>query len=207
MSTARIVRTVRLVGVSLAVVALAFAATGCGDKAEKDSATTESKGTAKAGLTIATSALETMAPDARLLVVQTAQSVTPTASPVWVYLFGSPKTDKTYAVYVSEGKLMGSQEYGEAGLTKEQWADVPDPSAWVVDDDVAYQAALDVSGAKGEPAGHFMGLQTYVPSSTAGPTSKSFVWYVYFDPGQSGATTATIQVDAKSGEAQVVKQP
>lgn len=207
MRTARFVRMVRLAAVSLAVVALAIAATGCGDKAEKDTAPTGSKGSAKAGLTIASSALETTAPDARLLVVQTAQSVTPTAAPVWVYLFGSPKSDKTYAVYVSEGKLMGSQEYGKAGLTKEQWADVPDPSEWVVDDDVAYQAALDVSGAKGEPAGHFMGLQTYVPSSTADATSKTFTWYVYFDPGQSGATTATIQVDAKTGKAQVVDQP
>ena len=48
---------------------------------------------------------------------QTAQAVTPTATPVWGYLFGSPSTDKTFFVYVTAGRSMGAKQYGQAGLS------------------------------------------------------------------------------------------
>lgn len=172
--------------------------TGCGDS-KKDAETVQG---AKAGLAVAQSALETMAPDAKLLVVETAEGVTPTSTPVWAYLFGSPESDKTYVVYVSDGKSMNASEYGTAGLNEAEWSKVPGTDDWKIDNDEAYDKALELSGADGEPAAYYMGFQTYVPEAfAASSTVSAFTWYVSFDPGESGASTATIAVDAKTGEA------
>lgn len=161
--------------------------------------------TAKGSVETARSALSTIAPDAKLLVVQTAEGTTPTATPVWAYLFGSPSTDVTYLVYVADGTVMSAAEYGTAGLTAEEWPLVPGLDEWTVDSEEAYTNALAISGATGDPTAYYMGLQTYLPESmAASSTAEVFTWYVYFDPGASGATTGTIAVDAKTGDAEIV---
>jgi hypothetical protein len=191
-------RTAVMVLVAGFALAALLLVTGCGG--DSDSATTSAS--AKAGLPIAESALSTMAPDAKLLVVETAEGVTPTSTPVWAYLFGSPESDKTYVVYVSDGKVESASEYGTAGLSADEWGKVPGTDDWKIDNDVAYENALEVSGADGTPAAYYMGFQTYVPEAyAASSTVGAFVWYVSFDPGESGATTGTVQVDATTGEA------
>lgn len=187
----------------LAVAMLALTLVGCGDKPAEEPAAAAS--TAKASFEIARSSLETTAPDAKLLVVQTAQSTTPTSSPVWAYLFGSPKTSKTYLVYVADGKSMGASEYGTADLTEKDWAQVPDTTSWKTDSDAAYKAALEVSGASGAPASYSMGFQTFVPPGAGADAGDAFVWYVVFEPGASDATTATVEVDVETGKATVAK--
>lgn len=195
-------RSRRLSTVILAMalaLALSVALAGCGSKSGDD---VPKVATAKSGVAVAKSALSTMAPDAKLLLVETAQPVTTTSTPVWAYLFGSPKTDKTFAVYVSGGKAMGASEYGAAGLDPAEWKNIPGTDAWKIDSDSAYTKAVAASGAKGDPAGYSMGLVTYVPESVAASsTSRAFVWYVVLEPGASGATTNTIEIDAESGKA------
>lgn len=182
----------------VAVVALAFALTGCGNDAEKPEKAAGT--TAKGSYEVAKSKLETTAPDAKLLVVQTAQAVSATGTPVWAYLFGSPKTDAIYIVYVNNGKAMPASEYGKAGLSADEWKAVPDIGDWKIDSDEAYEKALKESGAKGDPLQWVMGLVTYVPKNSGTDNVDPFTWNVNFDPGESGATTATIAVDAKTGE-------
>ncbi len=197
-------RKTRFAVVAFAVIAMALLllVAGCGSKSS--GTTVESGPTALGGLAAAESSLSTMAPDAKLLFVQTAQAVTPTDTPVWAYLFGSPSTDKTFAVYVRSGQLMGAQEYGAAGLSADEWKKVPETDPWKVDSDEAYTKALAVSGAKGDPAAYVMGLLAYKAAEDT-TTVKPFVWQVNFDPGTSGATTSTIGVDANTGSAAVVK--
>lgn len=186
----------------IAVLVLAIVAlTGCGKSSESPATSSD---TARATLEVAQSELTTTAPDAKLLVVQTAEATVATATPSWVYLFGSPSTGRTYAVYIVAGKSMGAQEYGSAGLTDDEWSQVPDLDAWKVDSDVAYQKALSASGAKGDPAAYIMGLVTYMPA-TATSTVEPFVWNVQFDPGSSGATTSTVEVNATTGSTAVAK--
>ena len=194
-------RRFRLKVVALvAALALAAAVSGCGKKSD----TTTTGPTALGGVSAARSALSTAAPDAKLLVVQTAQAVEATGTPVWAYLFGSPSTDKTFVVYVSNGKLMGQQEYGTAGLTAKDWANVKGTESMKVDSDDAYDKAVAASGAKGDPLAYMMGFVTFTPANdTSG--IKPFVWSVQFDPGESGATTSTIQVDGETGKATVAK--
>jgi len=191
--TGRLAKIVTTLALALAIASVVA---GCGGTSAD---TTQKTGTAKAGLPVAKSALSTMAPDAKLLLVQTATGVTPTATPVWGYLFGSPKNDKTYLVYVAGGKAMPASEYGAAGLSASDWSSVPGTDSWKIDSDEAYQKALAANGAKGTPAVYNMGFVTYVPPSETASASKTFVWYVEFEPGASGGTTSTIEVDAKTG--------
>lgn len=192
--------------VLVAVLALALAGTAvlaaCGSKAPD---TTAKGPTAKGGLAVARAALSTTAPDAKLLVVQTASAVTATATPVWGYLFGSPKDDKTYVVYVENGKATPAQPYGDAGLSATEWSAVPNTDAWKIDSDEAYKKAFAAAGGKGAPAAWAMGLVTYVPKAAATSTVQPFVWSVMFEPGASGIGTAPVEVDAKTGTAKVVK--
>ena len=190
-----------VVAVAMLAVLLLILVAGCGKKAaETTSAPTGP--TALGSLDKARSALSTMAPDAELLVVQTAQAATPTGTPVWAYLFGSPSTDKTYVVYISNGESMGAQEYGQAGLSKDEWKTVSGSNTWKVDSDEAYDKALAASGAKGDPAAYFMGMLTYKAAEDTS-TIKPLVWQVMFEPGESGATTNTIEVDGMTGKAKV----
>ena len=87
---------------------------------------------------------------------------------------------------------------------KTEWAAVPGTDGWTVDSDTAYTKALAVSGAKGAPAAYMMGLLTFKPTSDTS-TVQPFVWSVQFDPGASGATTSSINVDAKTGVATLAK--
>lgn len=190
------------VAAAMILLALALLVAGCGSKSS--GSTVEPGPTALGSLPAARSALSTMAPDAKLLVVQSAQAVTPTGTPVWAYLFGSPSNDKTFVVYLTGGQSMGAQEYGTAGLSADEWKNVPGTDGWTVDSDTAYTKALAASGAKGDPAAYMMGLLTY-KSAEDTSTIKPFVWRVIFDPGKSGATTGTIEVDAKTGAATVAK--
>jgi len=191
--------------VLVALLVVAAFITGCGSSksAEQTQPQTKPGASAKDGLQAAQSALSTMAPDAKLLIVQTAQAVTPTATPVWAYLFGSPKNDKVYIVYLTNGQSMGAQEYAKAGMTAEEWKTVPDTAKWKIDSPEALTKALAVSGAKGEPNAYMMGFITY-KSKADTSTVQPFVWNIQFDPGASGATTQPIDVNAETGEAKVV---
>lgn len=202
---ARIVGAVIIAG--LAVTALA----GCSSKGPTGSAsgtgspkvTTKAGPTALGNLAAAEASLSTMAPDAKLLVVQTAQAVTPTSTPIWAYLFGSPSTDKTYVVYATGGTSMGAQEYGKAGLKAAEWGKVPATTAWEIDSDAAYTKALAASKATGKPAQYIMGLVTYKPTESTS-TVAPFVWNVQLDTsGTVGAVAAGFDVDAHTGATKV----
>lgn len=191
----------RVVYVTLALACALVTAllTGCGSSKGD---VVEAGQTARDNLGAARSALATSAPDARLLELYLAEAATPTSKLGWVFVFGSPGTDKIYFVHTSEGKLLTSQEAGEAGLSADEWADVPGTDAWKIDSDEAYSKALEASGAKGTPDSYMMGMMTY-RFSTDTSTVEPFVWRVRFTPGASGATTSAIDVDATTGKATV----
>jgi hypothetical protein len=203
MATQRQARFATIAFVAVLALAVTLLA-GCGKTAATTSTPVPKAGTALGSLAIAKSSMTTTAPDAKLLVVQTAEAATPTSTPVWGYLFGSPANDKIWVVYVANGVSMGAQEYGTAGLSKTEWAAVPGTDGWTVDSDTAYTKALAASGAKGAPAAYMMGLLTFKPTSDTS-TVQPFVWSVQFDPGASGATTSSINVDAKTGVATLAK--
>lgn len=203
MHRTRFAKWVSAVAASALGLMLVMSLAGCGDRSDK-SDEPASTDTARANFAVAESSVTSMAPDAKLLVVQTAQSVTSTATPVWSYLFGSPESDKTYLALASQGQSLGASEYGTGGLTAEEWGEVPNLDTWKIDSDTALEKALKVSGAQGDPRAYVMGFQTYIPSSTSSK-SQAFRWYIALDPGESGATTSTIGVDAKTGEAAIVK--
>ena len=203
MATQRQARFATIAFVAVLALAVTLLA-GCGKTAATTSTPVPKAGTALGSLAIAKSSMTTTAPDAKLLVVQTAEAATPTSTPVWGYLFGSPANDKIWVVYVANGVSMGAQEYGTAGLSKTEWAAVPGTDGWTVDSDTAYTKALAASGAKGAPAAYMMGLLTFKPTSDTS-TVQPLVWSVQFDPGASGATTSSINVDAKTGVATLAK--
>lgn len=191
-------RTTRVAAVLVLALMLAMVVAGCkGNSAETPA---PAGSTAAGGIAVAQSVLSTTAPDARLLLVQTAMSVTSTGTPVWAYLFGSPANDTTYVVYVSQGAVMSASEYGTAGLSAEEWPKVPTTTAFKVDSDAAYKKAVEAAGLEGTP-GYSMGLVTYIPEAETSDVSKTFVWYVTLEP--SGEATASVVVDANSGEAVV----
>jgi hypothetical protein len=167
-------------------------------------ATTAKGVSALTGLPAARAALATTSPDAKLLVVQTAQAVSPTGTPVWAYLFGSPATDKTYVVYLANGKSMGMQEYGKSGLSAAEWKKVPATDAWKVDSAEALAKAWALNGASGNPPAYLMGFMTYKPAADTS-TVEPFVWSVQFDPGTSGAPAKAFNVNATTGAASVAK--
>jgi outer membrane murein-binding lipoprotein Lpp len=195
----------RLAGIVL-VAALALGAAllaGC-SSASSPTTTTKTGSTALGGLTVAKSALSTQSPDAKLLVVETAQAVEPTGTPIWAYIFGSPSTDKIFVVYLTNGQAMGAQESGTAGLSAAEWAKVPATTEWKIDSDVAYKSALAASGAKGTPAAYMMGFVTYKAAADTS-TIEPMVWNVQFDPGTSGASDKTVLVNATTGAASIAK--
>jgi hypothetical protein len=157
--------------------------------------------TAKSLLPAAQSQLSTTAPDAKLLVVQTTNVVSPTSTPTWGYLFGDAKTGTVYVVTMNNGKPGPAQVYGQASLTPTQWAQVPSADAWKVDSDVAYQKAVGVN-SKGASAPYTMGVVTYLPPGSGGDL-KPFEWSVVFDPDGSKPTTVT--VNATTGDATPAK--
>jgi len=204
MTKTRTGRPAKIISALALALALTLVVAGCNSKTPETTPaqTPTSKYTAKSGLDAATSAMATTAPDAKLLVVQTPSAVTPTSTAVWSYLFGNPKDDKTYMVYVAQGKAEPASEYGEAGLDEDEWAKVPNTDAWKIDSPEAYEKALKATGAK-TTAGYSLGFLTYVPASETESTTRAFVWYVSFDPATSGVASGTAEVDATSGETTV----
>lgn len=195
----------RLRGLALAMIAVALLLplVACADESAD---VTEDTGTALSNLAAAESAAAALAPDVKLLVLQTGGMAQVGSDPVWVFTFGSPETGAMYTVSIAGGNVMDASEAGQAPLEDDEWDVVPDTAAWDIDSHEAYESALAVSGANGDPAGYSMLLETHVPrSSSAEPVVRPFVWYVAFEPGSSGATAGVIEVDAKTGEASLVE--
>ena len=190
-------RFTRMALVLLVVMAFAAVLTGCNNK----SADTKSEGnTAMDNVKVAQSSLSTTAPDSKLLLVQTANVVAATSTPVWQYLFGSPKDGSIYAVTVQNGKVMNTQPYGTAGMKDAEWDKVPDASEWKIDSDEALANAMKINKDNTETTPWAMGFVTYVPKSAAtSATIKPLMWSVAFDPQGSGSNT--VDVDAKTGKA------
>ncbi len=190
-------RTSRPLGVALLVaiaIAVAALAAGCVPASAPTGGVT-----AKDNLALAQSAMTTVAPDAKLLVVQTVGVVeTTTQTPAWGYLFGSPKTNKLYVVAVQNGKA-SQQEYGTAKLTATDWAAVPTTDKWTVDSNTAHDSAAKKAGGTAATDPYIMGMVTYVPK-TSTSTAQPFVWSITFDPEKGGDTTKrTYDVNANTG--------
>lgn len=190
-------RRLALLGGMLALSAVMLA--GCNGK-EEPAAPTPSGNSAKSGVETARSALSTMAPDAKLLLVQTAMSTSPTQTPPWAYLFGSEESNKTFIVYTQNGTVMQAGEYGTADLTPAQWKEVPGLDVWKIDSDAAYKTAREASGFKADPAQINMGMLLYVPKSQESTaTAKELIWYVTLAADPSGEQTTSVLVDAQTG--------
>ena len=196
--TAHHLRIVQALALALVIGAMS----GCGSGAT--SAPKPSAPTAKSMLPIAMSALSTAAPDGKLLVVQTAGAVTATSTAQWEFLIGSPKTDVVYAVIIQNGKGQ-FEEYGSAGLSSAEWAQVPPTSEWKIDSDVAHEKALSVY-PPGKTAAYVAGFVTYVPKSAKDTNAKAMVWTLNFDPASKGTmATSTVEVDMKTGATSLAK--
>ena len=196
-------------GLALALVLAVGALAGCSSSGKSSSTAGSGSSpadtiTAKKTFAIAVSTLSTTAPDGKLLVAQVGGAVTPTSTPTWEFLIGSPKTDVIYAVSVSGGK--GEfQEYGKAGLSAAEWAAVPTLDAWKIDSNTAHDKAVVVH-PEGKSAAYIMGFITYVPKSAKGSTAKPMTWDVTFDPAAQGsAPTSTVEVDMTTGTAAFAK--
>lgn len=181
---------------------LGLALVGC-SKGSAGSSSTQSKNTALDGLKLAQSAVSTMAPDAKLLLVQNGQVMTATSTPVWDYILGSPKTDKLYAVVV-QGGVPQAQEYGTANLGTE-WPNVPAVDVIKIDSNEALAKAKTVYPNAKDDTMYAMGLITYIPKS-GNSQAKAMTWYVQFDPSTQGKlATATVEVNATTGAAALAK--
>jgi hypothetical protein len=200
------------VGLALAIVLALGTLAGCSPS--KPAATTPTTPTAtpaptvvltaKQAYAVAISSLSSSMPDGKLLVAQTAAPITPTSTPVWEFLIGSPKTDKIYAVMVPNGQAQ-SQPYGNANLKAAEWASIPTTEAWKIDSDAAVTKALAVH-PNGKSAGYFMGFVTYVPKAKATSDSQTMQWIVSFDPKAQGkAPTSTVNVSLTTGVAAYAK--
>lgn len=193
LSTARVTRGALVLALALA---LSVALLGCNKTAEK---ATGGK-TAMDNVEVAKSSLSTTAPDAKLLLVQTANVVTATSTPVWQYLFGSPKDGTIVAVTVENGKVTATQPYGSAGMDEAEWKLVPDSADWKIDSDKAFAAALKTDKKATDKTPWAMGFVTYIPKSAASSTTiDPFVWSVSLDP--QGTAPSTVDVNAKTGDA------
>jgi hypothetical protein len=203
--TARHIR----IGLAVALVLAVGAIAGCSNSNSSSSTTATSNaaaGSAKAAYNVAYAAVAaTMAPDGKLLVCQAADTITPTSTPVWEFLIGSPKTNSVFAVLVKDGKAEASP-YGSADLSPAEWSAVPTTQGWKVDSPQAHEAALTVY-PNGKTADYFMGFVTYIPKSAqAENTSKPMTWIVSFDPASKGqAATSTVNVDMSTGAATLAK--
>lgn len=200
MPSTHALRITRLVLSAAAMLTISVVLAACGTTAAEKPAA--SGPTARGGLGVARAALSTAAPDAKLLLVQTVQPATETSGPVWGYLYGSQQADTTYLVYVQDGELIQVQKYGQVGLSAQQWAEVPGDDDWSIDSDQAVKAAAQALGATSTPGAFLMGMQTYVPETTAtAQVAKPLTWYISLPSAMmSGDVSGTIMVDAKTGE-------
>lgn len=198
MTDRRTFRATRAVLCALALVIGIAALAGCSSASKTSQSKTGT--TAKGMLPLAISALSTTAPDGKLLVCQAYDAITPTSTPGWEYLIGSPKSGKVYAVLVMGGKSQ-FVEYGDAGLTAAEWKTVPSTDDWKIDSDVALEKARALY-PNGKTAAAYPGFVMYLPKSEQNATNKPMTWYIQFDPATQGsAPTSTVTVDMKTGEA------
>jgi len=195
-----------LLALVLLVGALALAA--CSSSSQTSSSSSTSSTTAPTGTTAkdllpkAMSELSTAAPDGKLLVCQSFQPITTTSTPGWEYLVGSPKSGKVYAVLIMGGKTQ-FMEYGTAGLSPDQWTQIPSVDEWKIDSDVAHEKALTVY-PQGKNAAYYPGFVTYVPKNQQNSNNVPMTWYVRFDPSSRGnAATDTVLVDMRTGAARL----
>lgn len=194
LTTARVTRVALVLALALS---LSMALVGCNKSADK---TTSSGNSAMDNVAVAKSSLSTTAPDAKLLLVQTANVINATSTPVWQYLFGSSKDGTIVAVTVEKGKVTSTQPFGSAGMDAAEWKLVPDSTDWKIDSDDALAAALKVDTKATANTPWAMGFVTYIPkSAVASTTIEPFVWSVSLDP--QSAAPSTVNVNAKTGEA------
>jgi hypothetical protein len=201
-------RKTRSIIVGLAVVSMLLIGllAGCASSTTSTSTPTApaDTSTAKKAFAVAMSTLSTAAPDGKLLVLESGGAITPTSTPSWQFLIGSPKTGTIYAVNVVNGKGQ-FQEYGPSGLSAAEWAAVPSIDAWKIDSDAAYQKAVVVHPG-GKSAPYIVGFVTYIPKSAGKTTTKAMQWLVTFDPKAQGkAPTSTVDVDVTTGAAAYAK--
>lgn len=195
MTRSGIGRPVRTI-LALSTIALLFAVAACSGEAE------EPIDTASSNLSTAESALTTMAPDARLLVV--GGDVTPASgtTPVWTYLFGAPDTGQMYSVSISNGNSMGATDIGVSPLAEDEWDAVPANGSWTLDSDEALEKALEFAGLEEAPSTYSMLLNSYVPeASVSERPAEAMVWYVSFGADESGEAGRVVAIDATTGEA------
>lgn len=201
MTGSRSSRIVRIVLAVALVAALGAVLAGC----KSTSKTPSGKLTAKQALPVAMSALSTSAPDGKMLIVQTADPINTTSTPVWDFLIGSPKSDKIYAVVVKDGKATAS-EYGTAKLSADEWKAVPGSDVWKIDSDEAYTKAIKAYPDGKPDTLYLMGFVAYVPKASSASTVKAMTWNVSFDPStMSKATTSSVNVNATTGEVSIPK--
>jgi hypothetical protein len=187
------------------LIALATAATLLAALAGCASQPQAAAGTAKSNLPLAQSRIATTAPDAKFLLVQTGNVVTATSTPIWTYLFGSPKSGAIYAVMIQNGNASAPAPYGTAGLSAKEWAEVPGIDAWKVDSDAALDKALASASLQGKAVPYAMGMVSYVPKA-ATATVEPFVWNVVLDPeATGGAKPKTVSIDAATGQVKATK--
>jgi len=172
---------------------------GCAKKAAVTSGPT-----ALANLSVARSALSTIAPDAKLMSVNTYMRTVPGVAPAWIFTFGSPSGNDLFRVFAAGGKLIFVQKAGGVGLAESAWSSIPGTDIWKIDSDAAYTKALAASGARGTPATYGMGFET-IKSSMDASAAAPMVWRVTLTPATGGAATATVDVNATTGAATVVK--
>jgi len=204
MKNARLIRLLELAAVFAIAIMVVAALGGC-KKSESTTTTAPGALTAKSALPLAMSAVETSAPDAKLLLVQSRDVINTTSTPVWQFLIGSPKTDTIYAVTVESGEA-NAQVYGTADLSAEEWAAVPSADEWKIDSDEAHTAALKALNDGTEETAYLMGFVTYVPKSNTSTNVKPMFWNISFNPDEiTKAETNTVEVNVTSGEATVPK--
>jgi hypothetical protein len=160
--------------------------------------------TALENLSVARSALSTTAPDAKLMSVRTYQPTAAAEPPAWIFLFGSPAMNTLFRVYVTNGKLVFVQNAGGVGLASSAWASVPGTDVWTVDSDAAYARAVAASKAGGTPASYVMGFET-IKSSMDASAPQPYVWRVTLYSGATNTTMSTVDVNATTGAASIVK--
>ncbi len=206
MTTTPIIRSLR-VGLALAILLTIGAAAGC----SSNSATPSTNKAVKADTTKATgaaqvalSSLGTAAPDAKVLLGQIVAPIPTTATPMWEFLVGSPKTGIVYAVLVNNG-VGQSKEYGKVVLKAAEWKKVPQISAWKIDSDKALADALKLY-PQGKTAAYSAGFVTYVPEGAPDSSTKPMTWNFNFDPASVGkAPTSTVLVDMVTGATSFAK--
>lgn len=199
--TARVIKIV----VSLTLALVLGAALGCSKPATPKPVVPAAL-TAQQAFAIAKTSLATVAPDAKLLVVQSANIITATSTPEWQFLIGSAKDDTVYAVVMKNGKANPSR-YGSANLSAQEWAAVPPADAWKIDSPEAYAKALAAFPSASKSTRYTLGFVTYIPRASTNARATPMTWMVTFDPAamKNTDTTSTIEVNATTGVTTVPK--